>query len=264
MFRDYTVTLWLLKLGALLNLYFLMKTLLPAGDPDAYIVVPAQILFAVSAYRCLFPVRYEHDVVFHDSILSSIFATRLFATFAEIAWIALFAYVLRLFNINHIEWVNVLSWWMVAQVVICQGFVWTGIITERHEFYFFEESGWLLIFIANMTASGYLYLTVGPLGGRGILLVLNVLFGILYGPFEIAHLASLRREARMNHRPIEPDPRPIAVRIVTGLARSIRVKNRSTAPDAWGGFVGLTWMVGYCATLVPIWLYYIVVVLGPR
>lgn len=264
MFRDFTVTLWLLKLGALVNLYFLMKTLLPAGDPDAYIVVPAQILFAVSAYRCLFPVRYEHDVVFHDSRFSSIFVTRLFATFAEVAWIALFAYVLRLFNSNHTQWITILSWWMVAQVVICQGLVWTGIVTERHEFFFYEESGWLLMFATNMIASAYLYLTVDPSGDKGILLLLNVLFGILYVPFEILHLASLRKEARMNHRPIEADARPIAVRIVTGLIRSIRVKNRDTTAEAWGGLVGLTWMVGYCATLVPIWLYYIVQVLGPR
>ena len=79
MFRDYTIVLWLLKLGSLINLYFLVKTrLLASGDTDAYIVLPAQILFAVSAYRCLFPVRYEHNIVFHDSIFSSIFVTRLF------------------------------------------------------------------------------------------------------------------------------------------------------------------------------------------
>ena len=71
MFRDYTVVLWVLKLGSLINLYFLVSTrLLASGDPDTYIVLPAQILFAVSAYRCLFPVRYEHNVVFHDSIFS--------------------------------------------------------------------------------------------------------------------------------------------------------------------------------------------------
>ena len=71
MLRDYTVVLWLLKLGSLINLYFLVSTrLLASGDPDTYIVLPAQILFAVSAYRCLFPVRYEHNVVFHDSIFS--------------------------------------------------------------------------------------------------------------------------------------------------------------------------------------------------
>src|SRR5216683_7970406 len=49
-----------------------------------------------------FPVRYEHNVVFHDSIFSSIFVTRLFATFSEIAYIFLFSHVLRLLNIDHV------------------------------------------------------------------------------------------------------------------------------------------------------------------
>ena len=107
MLRDYTIYLWLLKLGGLINLYFLAKTLpLPSDDAHAYIILPAQIFFAVSAYRCLFPVRYDHNVVFHDSIFSSIFVTRLFATFSEIAYIFLFSYVLRLLNIDHVEWVS--------------------------------------------------------------------------------------------------------------------------------------------------------------
>ncbi len=107
MLRDYTIYLWLLKLGGLINLYFLAKTLpLPSDDAHAYIILPAQILFAVSAYRCLFPVWYKHNVVFHDSVFSSIFATRLFATFSEIAYIFLFSHVLRLLNIDHVEWAS--------------------------------------------------------------------------------------------------------------------------------------------------------------
>jgi hypothetical protein len=136
-FRDYTIALWLLKLGGLIDVYFLANThLLASGDADVYIVLPAQILFAVSAYRCLYPVRYEHNVVFHDSIFSSIFVTRLFATFSEIAWIFLFSHVLRLLNIDHVEWVTALSWLMVAQVVISQGFVWAAILTEQLELYY--------------------------------------------------------------------------------------------------------------------------------
>src|SRR5262245_66564568 len=59
MIRDVTIFLWLLKLGALVNLYFLANTLVPprnAADPR--LLVPAQILFAVSAFRCLFPNPY--------------------------------------------------------------------------------------------------------------------------------------------------------------------------------------------------------------
>src|SRR5215469_16781412 len=149
MFRDYTIVLWLLKLGALVNLYFLVNTLrLPRAEADAYVVLPAQILFAVSAYRCLFPVRYEHNVVFHDSVLSSIFLTRLAATFSEIAYIFLFSHVLRLLNICHVRGVDILSSLMVAQVVISQCFVWTAILSGDFGFYFYEELGWALIFAA--------------------------------------------------------------------------------------------------------------------
>jgi hypothetical protein len=263
MFRDYTFVLWLLKLGALINLYFLVETrLLASGDADAHIVLPAQILFAVSAYRCLFPVRYEHNVVFHDSIFSSIFLTRLLATFSEIAYIFLFSHVLRLLNIHNVEWVTVLSWLMVAQVVISQCFVWAAILTGRLELYYYEELGWALIFAANTIASAYLYLTAGALGGREILLQLNVLFGIVYLPWQAMHLASLRAEARINGGKSGAGAPSISMQLATGLKRAALVKNRRTDADSWGGLIGLTWMTAYWATLIPMWVYYIVRVLG--
>jgi hypothetical protein len=265
MFRDYTIVLWLLKLGGLINLYFLVKTLrLASGDADVHIVVPAQILFAVSAYHCLFPVRYEHNVVFHDSIFSSIFLTRLFATFSEIAYIFLFSHVLRLLNIDHVEWVNALSWLMVAQVVISQGFVWTAILTEQLELYYYEELGWALIFVANTIASAYLYLTVGGVGGREVVLQLSLFFGIVYLPWQVIHLITLRASARRNCCKTEACSPSISMRLVTGLKRALRVKNRRADADSWGGLIGLSWMIGYWATLIPMWTYYIVRVLCPH
>ena len=130
MYRDITLFLWLLKLGSLVNLYFLVKAQALASSGDAAeIVLPAQIFFAVSAYRCLFPVRYENNVVFHDSVASSIFVTRVLATFSEVAYISLLSYVLRLLNIDHVKWVTALSWLIVALVVISQSFVWAAILT---------------------------------------------------------------------------------------------------------------------------------------
>jgi len=260
-FRDYTIVLWLLKLGALLNLYFLKNTLrLQSGDAGTYVVLPAQILFVVSAYRCLFPVRYEHNVVFHDSIFSSIFVTRLLATFCEIGYIFLFSHVLRLLNTGHVEWVIALSWLMVAQVVVSQGFVWAAILTEQLELYYYEELGWALIFVANTIASAYLYLTVGALGGRQVLLELNLLFGVVYLPWQVIHLTTLRTNARRNTEKKGPG----SSSILTGLKRAMRVKNRRTDSDSWGGLIGLTWMTAYWATLIPIWMYYIVEVLCPH
>jgi hypothetical protein len=263
MFRDYTVALWLLKLGSLINLYFLVNTRLSAaGDADAYIIVPAQILFAVSAYRCLFPVWYEHNIVFHDSIFSSIFATRLLATFSEIGYIFLVSHVLRLLDINHVKWVFALSWLMVAQVVVSQGFVWAAILTEQRELFFYEELGWALIFVANAIASAYLYLTIGALEGREVLLKLNLLFGIVYLPFEVIHLTTLR--ARRNSAKTGAGLPSISIRLASGLKRAVLVKNVRTDADSWGGLIGLTWMTGYWATLIPIWVYYIVRVLSPH
>ena len=261
MFRDYTIVLLLLKLGSLVNLYFLVNTF-ASGDADAYIVLPAQILFAVSAYRCLFPVRYEHNVVFHDSIFSSIFVTRLFATFSEIAYIFMFSHVLRLLNVDQVEWMIVLSWLMVAQVVISQGFVWAAILTEQFELYFYEELGWALIFAANTIASAYLYLTVQGLGAREVLLKLNLLFGIVYLPWQVIHLSSLRANARRNRAKTGAGSASISRRLATGLKRAVWMRTRRTDADSWAGLIGLTWMTAYWATLIPMWVYYIVRVLG--
>jgi hypothetical protein len=261
MFRDYTIVLWLLKLGGLINLYFLANTLLlPRAEADAHIVLPAQILFAVSAYRCLFPVRYEHNVVFHDSIFSSIFLTRLFATFSEIAYIFLFSHVLRLLNTARVEWVIALSWLMVAQVVVSQGFVWAAILTERLKLYYYEELGWALIFLANTIASAYLYLTVRAPGGRAVLLQLNLLFGMVYLPWQVIHLTTLRANARK----ISGKAGAGSPSILIGLKRAVRVKTIRTDSDSWGGFIGLTWMTAYWATVIPMWVYYIVRVLCQR
>src|SRR5262249_14354033 len=68
MSTDYTVFLWLLKLGALVNLYLLARTPAPsAPGADPPPLRPPQIFFAVSLYRWLLPVRYEHTVAVHDS-----------------------------------------------------------------------------------------------------------------------------------------------------------------------------------------------------
>src|SRR5262249_34203285 len=55
-----------------------------------------------------------------------------------------------------------------------------------------------------------------------------------------------------------------ARRLAEGLTQSIRLKNRRTDAEAWGGWVGLLWMTGYWATLIPAWVYCNVVVLSTR
>ena len=103
----------------------------------------------MSAFRCLFPNQYKGNVVFHDTPLSSIFLTRLLATFAEVAFIYQLSHVLRLLNVDRLGWVDALSWLMVVQVVISQLFVWGAILTGRLALYFWEELGWAVLVAAN-------------------------------------------------------------------------------------------------------------------
>jgi hypothetical protein len=190
--------------------------------------------------------------------------TRLFATFSEIAFIFLFSLVLRLLNIDHVEWVIALSWLMVTVVVISQGFVWAAILTGQLELYYYEELGWALIFVANTIASAYLFLTVGALGDREVLLKLNLLFGIVYLPWQVIHLTTLRASARKDSGRTGAGSPSIWLRLESGLKRAVLVKTRRTDADSWGRLIGLTWMTGYWATLIPIWVYYIVRVLCPH
>ena len=120
----YRYFLYLLKLGTLLNLYFLFKTLIPPLlFVDFHIRIPAQIFFTVSAFRCFFPVNYVSYAVLHDSMFSSIFLTRLFATFSEVAYIYQFSYLIRLFNENQILLVDILIQpnWCLHRKTYCMG-----------------------------------------------------------------------------------------------------------------------------------------------
>jgi len=257
--NDYTIHLWLLKLGALVNLYFLANThALRSGEADPHIVIPAQILFAVSGYRCLFPNRYKDNVVLHASPLSSTLVTRVLATFAEVAWIYQFSHVIRLLNLEQVGWVEALSWLMVFQVVLSQLFVWGAILTGRLSLYFYEELGWALIFLANTIASAYLYLTVDALGSRETLLQLNLLFGLAYLPWQLNHLRVLRADARKRDETGEPNARVTRELIASHLQKSLYEWNRATDAASWGGLVGLTWMTAYWATLIPIWVHQVV------
>ena len=197
MLQEFTQILWLLKLGALVNLYFLVNTfVLPVSAVDPHLVVPARILFAVSAFRCLFPNQYKGNVVFHDTPLSSIFLTRLFATFAEVAFIYQLAYVLRLLNVERIGWVDALSWLMVVQVVISQLCVWGAILSGRQALYFWEELGWAILVTANAVASVVFYPTREALGDAGILLSVNLLFGVVYLAWQVPNLKLQIADAR--------------------------------------------------------------------
>jgi hypothetical protein len=253
--KDLAPCLWLLKLGALVNLYFLARTLaLPSGEVDPYVVVPAQIFFVVSAWRCLFPNRYDGNVVLHATMLSSTFVTRILASFAEVAWIYQVSRVIRVFDFERVGWVELLSWWMIVQIVVCQLCVWGAILTDRAWLYFYEELGWFVIFVLSSIASAYLLATVSGLGHGRTLLLLNLGFAALYLPWQVVNLLALRQ--RVRGAPVAPQS------LASGARRALFEYRRATDAESWGGFLGLSWMAGYWATLVPLWLSRVVDLAG--
>ncbi len=163
----------------------------PLKFTDPHLLIPAQILFIVSAYRCFFPVSYVTNAVLHNSFLSSVFLTRFLATFVEVAYIYQFSYLIRLINYDQIPLVDVLSWLMVVQVIVSQCFVWGAILAQKHILYFYEELGWGVIFSINTVVSAILYGALGNLGAWELLLEFNLLFGISYLPWQFFHLKDL-------------------------------------------------------------------------
>ena len=149
---------------------------------------------------------------------------------------------------------------MVVQVVISQCFVWGAILTGRLALYFWEELGWAILVAANAVASAGLYSNRDALGDAGILIHINLLFGLVYLAWQVANLRLQIADARRAGETLRPATRVSWKLLREGLRRSIRERNRTTDASAWGGLVGLTWITGYFATLLPMWANQIVVV----
>ena len=188
----YKYLLWSLKIGIFINLFLFSKTLgEPFSSVDVYLLVPAQLLFIISAYRCRFPNNYSKKIVLHDTFFSSIFLTRFLVTFVEIAYIYQFSYVLRLINDDQFLIVDLLSWIMVLQVSISQFFVWSAILFNEENLYFYEELGWFVIFSINTILSIFLYFFAEIHNTQVALLIISIIFGFLYLPWQVIHLRNI-------------------------------------------------------------------------
>ncbi len=248
----------LLKIGGILNLYFFSKTLHPSlKNLDANFLIPAQIFFIVSAFRCFYPIHYTTSTALHDSYFSSVFFTRFLATFSEIAYIYQFSHLIRFLNINHIPIIDLLSWLMVIQVVTSQLFVWQAILTKIQKFYFYEELGWAIIFILNTILNIILFVIIKPTNEHILLIQINLLFGFIYLPWQFFHLKSIKSRSTLQQSNNITSVMPWKM-FKAELIESFQIKIISNELKHWGGMIGLTWMLGYWATIIPIWIFIII------
>lgn len=64
-------------------------------------------------------------------------------------------------------------------------------------------------------------------------------------PWQFVHVRVLRSDASTDGETTEPSTGVTWKLLAKGLGQSIHVRNRGSDAEAWGGLVGLTWMVGY-------------------
>ena len=91
-----------------------------------------------------------------------------------------------------------------------------------------------------------------------ILLQINLIFGVLYLPWQYLRLRNLLSSALQGE--INPRLQTTLSRntLMKGLQKSIQLKNKTSNSQAWGGLFGIIWMTSYWATLLPAWVYLII------
>ncbi|MFL2900580.1 MAG: hypothetical protein ACJZ62_02650 [Candidatus Pelagibacterales bacterium] len=247
-----------LRVGVISNLILLWGTFtyLDATD-NLWILVPAQFLLLISAYRCMFPVNYASKAVLFDSILSSVFITRFLVTIVEVTYIFMFSHVLRIINDEEYMFVTVLSWLMVIQVTISQFFCWGAILIKYERFYFYEELGWFIIFLLNSICS-IILLNSNISSDHNVLIILNIIFGILYLPWQVFHLKSILDRIKGNNDIQNQSMQFNIEKMKIELNNAFHERKVSYEQSDWGRVVGIMWMYGYWILIIPIWVFYIV------
>ena len=77
-------------------------------------------------------------------------------------------------------------------------------------------------------------------------------------PWQLIHLRKIRARIK-NQDLISGHKLNLTWKLLLeGLRKSLRVKNKTDDSEAWGGTVGMTWMISYWASIIPVWIYFIV------
>jgi len=178
--------------GALTNAWCFYVTLGFHEQVPQEILITAQVFILVCGYRCIFPNRYNECVVLHDTWLSSIWLTRVFATFSETFWLYQLSLLARDLNAMRLDgplmWIDVSAHIMVFLVCFAQCCVWSSFIFETDILMWYEELNWAIMFILN-TAINVFFLVSGDMHSssdpRWTCVYLSLVFGIIYLPFQL-------------------------------------------------------------------------------
>ena len=83
-------------------------------------------------------------------------------------------------------------------------------------------------------------------------------FGTIYLPWQILHVSILFKNAKRK-KPQGKSTKSLTLSLfIEGLSQSIKIKNITTQYKDWGGINGIIWMTSYWATIIPAWVYFII------
>ena len=146
---------------------------------------------------------------------------------------------------------------MVIQVTISQFFCWGAILIKYERFYFYEELGWFIIFLFNSICS-IILLNSNISSDHNILVILNIIFGILYLPWQVFHLKSILNRIKGNKDIQNQSMKFNVEKMKMEFNNSFHERKVTYEQSDWGGVVGIMWMYGYWILIIPIWVFYIV------
>uniref|UniRef100_A0A0G4G6R1 Uncharacterized protein n=1 Tax=Chromera velia CCMP2878 TaxID=1169474 RepID=A0A0G4G6R1_9ALVE len=205
----------------------------------------------VNAFRCVWPNRYNKNVVLHDTPLSSIFLTRLLATFSEVAWLLLLGLVAMQYapfdEETEIPFLYSFGAGLLPGLcAMAQCFVWSSLILRTDSLMFYEESTWLVMFILNTSINAYIWFH----GVRSPLVIISLVFGFLYLPWQAYfHLGLI---VSLKDKPLTASKMTLK-NAKLGLVRACKYRNKTKKLVDWGGWTGVTWMVAYWWA-EPVWI----------
>ena len=90
------------------------------------------------------------------------------------------------------------------------------------------------------------------------LIIINIVFGILYLPWQVLHLKSITQRINSNSEIKAQEFKINSSKVMHEFKNSISDRKVSFDSKDWGGTVGMMWMYGYWILFIPTWMFYII------
>ena len=93
------------------------------------------------------------------------------------------------------------------------------------------------------------------------LIIISMVFGSLYLPWQVLHLKSITNRINTNPEIKAQEFKMNLSKVKFEFKSSIYDRNVSFDINDWGRVVGMMWMYGYWILFIPVWMFYIILII---